>query len=204
MATQDQPITLSLSCVPITRRWALLKAMDPEGVTFAGPGQDYAECMPRLHSDEVMEPGDIVGVINGRITRVTQGADQVMVISKGPLILGGKAQDVTDEIHDPIAFLGQVALKVRGPVNVGNYIVPSGLNDGIGLAIAPEHIQPDQIAAIVGRARASSQNHGINIVNALVGAHFDGCARAIAATLNTMKEELAELRLRYENTSVTP
>ena len=68
----------------------------------------------------------------------------------------------------PVAFIGQVPVKVRGPVNSGDYILPSGLNDGIGIAINPKTITFGQYREAIGIAWESSKEK-IAKVNVAVG-----------------------------------
>ena len=65
------------------------------GVLYGTTGADYAECLPRLQEEEVVEAGDIVGVYGGKVSRSTQGAIQLMVITDRPALLvtrSGKIQ----------------------------------------------------------------------------------------------------------------
>ena len=66
--------------------------------------------------------------------------------------------------------MGQVPVKVFGKVNIGDYIIPSGKNDGIGMAISPLQLSTEHIEKIVGIAWSASVNvFGFNMVNVVVG-----------------------------------
>jgi len=57
------------------------------GIALHSNASDYAEWLPRLTPTEQIQPGDIVGLYGGRITKRTQGASRVMVVSTGPIVL---------------------------------------------------------------------------------------------------------------------
>ena len=104
------------------------------GVSYKSSGSDFAEWLPRLEGEERIEAGDIVGVFEGRISRKTAGANQVMVISKAPIVLGNSPPESEEHLYEKVAFVGQAPAKVRGPVKAGDYIIASGLNDGTSVA----------------------------------------------------------------------
>ncbi|PYT10174.1 MAG: hypothetical protein DMF60_00915, partial [Acidobacteria bacterium] len=57
-------------------------------VSLVGQGNDYAEWLPRLNSTEQMQPGEIVGLVDGHITKNTRRASQVMALSTGSIVAG--------------------------------------------------------------------------------------------------------------------
>jgi hypothetical protein len=139
------------------------------GVVYKTTPCDYAEYLPRLHPDEPIESGDIVGVFGGSVTRETAGAPSVAAVSTAPAFLGNMPSKGSEGRYEMIAFLGQVPVKVRGPVRGGDFILPSGQNDGVGVAMSSGEIAPEQVAQIVGQAWESSDDCGVKKVNALVG-----------------------------------
>jgi hypothetical protein len=62
-----------------------------------------------------------------------------------------------------------VPVKVRGSVQAGDYIVPSGRGDGTGLAVPPAEITAEQAAQVVGRALEDAQGRVVSQVTTLVG-----------------------------------
>ncbi|HDL65316.1 MAG TPA: VCBS repeat-containing protein, partial [Proteobacteria bacterium] len=58
------------------------------GVNFWSYGSDFAEFLPRLRSDETIGSGVVVGIFGGRVSKDTRGADQLLVVSTAPIILG--------------------------------------------------------------------------------------------------------------------
>ena len=122
------------------------------GVKLESIGADYAEYLPLINLKETIEGGDVVGVYEGKITLNTASANRVMVVSTMPVVLGNWRGKTTKDIARPVAFVGQVPVKVRGAVTAGDYIVPSGLNDGYGKAVPKADLQPHHIDQIIGQA----------------------------------------------------
>ena len=144
------------------------------GVNYKSSGSDFAEWLPRLDREERIEAGDIVGVFEGRISRKTAGANQVMVISKAPIVLGNSPPESEEHLYERVAFVGQAPVKVRGPVKAGDYIIASGLNDGTSVAVSPEEMTTRQRSLVVGQAWESSSNLGVKLVNTAVGLTLPG------------------------------
>ncbi|MDZ7765193.1 MAG: hypothetical protein U5K00_12320 [Melioribacteraceae bacterium] len=71
--------------------------------------------------------------------------------------------------YEKVAFRGQVPVKVLGKVIAGDYIIPSGLEDGIGIAVSPEFMTGEEFAKTIGRAWESSNNQDVKFVNVGVG-----------------------------------
>lgn len=173
-------------------------------LSFIGGGADYAEWLPLLDPSEVLMPGDVVGVHAGRVTRRVDGADQILVVSTNPCLVGNAldAETGTREAHERIAFIGQVPVHVRGPVEEGDFLIPSGLDDGVAVAVAPEALAPHQLALVLGVAWGASADEGVKDVNASVG--LDQAAAAVVALqraharLDATERLLAELAARLE------
>ncbi|MSP13982.1 MAG: hypothetical protein EXR62_13630 [Chloroflexi bacterium] len=153
------------------------------GVVFAGPGNDYAEWLPRLDKKEILEAGDIVGIIGGRVTRNTAKASRVMVLSRGPIVSGNDPGKDKRDGYVQVAFIGQVGARVWGPVQAGDLILPSGLGDGSGIAIAPDKITPAELGQVVGEAWTSAAETGLRTVQVAVGLvqHDTTIVRLVAA-----------------------
>ena len=54
--------------------------------------------------------------------------------------------------YEKVAFMGQVPVFVVGKVNAGDFIIASGRNDGLGIAISPDQISLKQLNKVVGIA----------------------------------------------------
>jgi hypothetical protein len=188
------------------------------GVSYESGGADYAEYLERLRESEEVAPGDIVGVFGDRITKRTAGARQFLVVSAAPAVVGNMPTEGKEHLFEKVSLLGQVSVKVIGPVREGDYIIPSGLEDGTGVAVSPEMMTADEFSKIVGRAWQSSPDAGLKYVRVAVGlgsgdvatlvkkqedeltalraqvAHNREAARASLAELNALRADIATLR----------
>ncbi len=156
---------------------------------LGGPGSDYAEWLPKLQENEDIQEGDITGIVGGQISKKTDGAHALMVVSSQPIIVGNMPSQEKKHLYEKVAFMGQVRVKVRGKVQAGDYIVPSGLNDGIGIAVSTKKINPAVYAQIVGTAWESSQEEGVKRVNVLVG--LQSSYSWMGELLTSIQEQLA-------------
>jgi hypothetical protein len=139
------------------------------GISFGGIGNDYAEWLPRLNSAEKIQPGEIVGLYGGHITKNTRGAAQVMAVSTGAIVAGNDPGTDARGKYALVAFIGQVMTRVRGSVQAGDFIVASGLNDGTGIAVSPERITAEQFEQVAGQAWETSADTNVKSVRIAVG-----------------------------------
>ncbi len=186
------------------------------GVTYESGAGDYAEYLEMINPSELMFSGDIVGLKGGKITRNTEGADKIMVLSKRPIVLGNMPKDGNENGYKKVAFLGQVPVKVLGKVNLGDYILPDGNNFGIGKAVSPSSLNSADVRNIVGVAWSSSDNEtAISDVNVAVGLNVVDNQKEILELENEISDlnnqiaqsdnELAELIPGYkESINVIP
>lgn len=142
---------------------------DNIGVTYQSGAGDYAEWLPKSDPNEKFLPGDIVGVKGGAISKSTEGADHLMVISYNPIVLGNMPAAGKEKSYEKVAFLGQVRVKVLGKVKPGDYILPAGDNNGTGIAVSPDKIEPGQYSGIAGVAWGASESQQYGYVNVAVG-----------------------------------
>jgi hypothetical protein len=70
--------------------------------------------------------------------------------------------------HETVAFVGQVPTKVRGRVESGDLVVPSGDADGTARAVEPDGLTPGE-APLVGRAWETDPGEGVSEVTVAVG-----------------------------------
>ncbi len=165
------------------------------GVTFYSPSADFAEYLPRLDTSEDIEPGDLVAILGGRITKDTGRADQVQVVSTGPIVSGNFPGEEMENLYEKVAFLGRAPAKVRGRVRLGDYIIPSGLNDGVGVAIAPDKLTSAQYSRIVGQAWEASEEEGVKMIDTSVGLQSPSFFQL---ALQEKDEQIARLSERLE------
>jgi hypothetical protein len=187
----------------------LNKRKEYAGVTYQSGAGDYAEYLLRENRNETINYADIVGVKGGKISKNTEGAERIMVISRKPIVLGNMPQPNKEQNYEKVAFMGQVPVKVVGKVNIGDYILPSGKNDGIGIAIAPTELKTEHIKNIVGIAWESADNiFGFNMINVAVGLNtndnnpilekLETQVKEQAIVINTLKNQFEMLISRVD------
>ena len=138
------------------------------GVTYQSGSADYAEWLPRREAAQDFEPGQVVGVHEGYISLETAGAEKVLVVSTQPIILGNAPQG-SAHLYEKTAFMGQVPVRVLGPVHSGDYILASGLNDGNAIAVSSTKMSAKDLDRLVGVAWENGRNAFKNVVNCAVG-----------------------------------
>ncbi|MBI2396896.1 MAG: hypothetical protein HYV17_03810 [Xanthomonadales bacterium] len=163
------------------------------GVTFAGPGNDYAEWLPLADRSEAIGPGQIVGWTPEGIRLRTQGALRLMVVSTQPIVAGNAPMGEDRSGHAPVAFVGQAPVNVIGPVTAGDWIIASGRDDGSGVAVPGAMLGPDQHALIVGRALESSNARERRPVRTLIGLGQEALLGHLARDNATLRERVAQL-----------
>ncbi|HKK77105.1 MAG TPA: hypothetical protein VJ953_18645 [Saprospiraceae bacterium] len=167
--------------------WATSEANNI-GVAFNSGAADYAEYLPRVPFSADLYYGDIVGVRAGQVSKVTHSADHLMVVSQNPGFLGNVPADGNTQNMEKIAFLGQVKVKVAGAVSAGDYILPSGNNDGVGIAVHPQNMRTEDYGRIVGVAWESAEEAPLNMVNCSIG-----------MTQNEMAPKVEEISNKVDN-----
>ncbi|MEK9658033.1 MAG: hypothetical protein VW378_06665 [bacterium] len=164
------------------------------GVFYETKGADYAEYLPKKYKDEVINKGDIVGVFNGYISKKTEGAQLLMVISSTPAVAGNMPGEDAED-YALVSFLGQVRVKVFGSVSAGDYILSSGKGDGIGRAVSPDHLEVSDYGQVVGTSWESSSDDGLAYINVAVGAQFSLISNDHQrASLSDFQNELSEVK----------
>lgn len=149
--------------------WGLTSAVTNDGAVYGSKGADYAEYLPKKYATEQFIKGEVVGVHNGKISKVTTGADQILAITSQPLVLGNMPDAGSEEEMEKIAFLGQIPVFVMGPVKVGDYIIASGKNDGTAKAVAASDITVDMLSSVLGTAWSGYEGEGITMINTSIG-----------------------------------
>lgn len=168
------------------------------GVAYESGAGDYAEWLLRADPNELIQPGDVVGVVGGRVSKKFIHADKFLVVSTSPMLLGNMPESAVEEqLSEKIAFVGQVPVKVMGDVKIGDYILPSGSGNGIAIAVAPEDMLARDYQRIVGIAWENSSDDGfINLINTAVGINHNDMSKVIEQmqfTLNHIQAKLKEL-----------
>lgn len=174
------------------------------GVAYESGAGDYAEWLLRADPNELIMPGDVVGVIGGRISKNFIHADKFMVISTSPLLLGNMPENkIQEQLHEKVAFMGQVPVKVVGDVSVGDYILPSGKGDGFAIAIAPDEMLTRDYQRIIGVAwESNTSDEFVNLINTAVGINHNDMSRVIEEMQYTLNE--VQLALQKMDSSFEP
>jgi hypothetical protein len=170
------------------------KAKQNIGVTYQSGFGDYAEWLPKANPEDKMVPGFIVGLKNGKVSLNTETADKILPISTNPIVLGNMPDARDPESYEKVAFLGQVPVHVAGKVSVGDYILPSGKNDGLGKAVHPSQMKPADYSQIVGVAWSNSFNDSGDPINVAIGLN-DGVTSKLVSEQN---EEIQRLKSEIE------
>ncbi|MEK6288676.1 MAG: hypothetical protein AABO57_23405 [Acidobacteriota bacterium] len=167
------------------------------GVQIGSPGSDYAEWLPRLNPAEKIQPGEIVGLHAGRITKHTRGVTKVMAVSTGAIVAGNDPGEKARDGYELVAFIGQAQVRLRGAVKAGDFIVASGLNDGTGIAVSPDCISSEQFEQVVGQAWESSADPGVKSVRTAVGLiHRDPTVSRLLESSRNQTAQIAALSAR--------
>lgn len=145
------------------------KIREEIGVTYSTGAADYAEWLERMEEEPKMRFGQIVGVKGGKISLNTSEADHFRVVSSKPGIVGNMPKAELKSKFEKVAFMGQVKVKIAGSVAIGDYIIPSGNNDGYGVAIHPKLMKIGDYRRIVGVAWEAAEDAPINYVNVAIG-----------------------------------
>lgn len=171
------------------------------GVQYSSGNGDYAEWLERIDRNEKIGAGDIVGVIGGKITKDLTNAEQVMAVSHHPIVLGNTPKAGEEYLGNNVAFMGQIPVKIMGPVNSGDYIVGKGEIPGYGFAINPNDIKPDDLKYLVGRSWETNNFSGPKMVNTVIGVHngnFISILRNYDARLKNSETRLKNLEDKIE------
>lgn len=173
-----------------------MRCMD-EGVTYGSKGADYAEYLPKLNPEDRFQLGQIVGVRGGKVSFATEGAEQIMAVSRAPVVVGNVPPADQEDNYVTVGFMGQLPVVVRGRARAGDYVVPSGKEDGTAVAVAPRDLQLKHLGRTLGRAWSDSDNDIYSLINVVIG--LPGAeARVILE-----RHELRQAELASENARLT-
>lgn len=127
---------------------------------------DYAEFFER---GEPTEEGDIIAIdeSTGKFVKADSNSRFVVGVHTESYaqIIGGKKsgnyEEDNKESYIPVSLAGRVPVKVKGKINIGDYIYPS---DKKGVGIASKDLKTNY----VGRALESSDAKGVRLIKILV------------------------------------
>lgn len=96
-----------------------------------------ADDITRLYTRTVPPPGSVVQLRSPQqtLTLNTNGNGPCLVVSTSPSVAAGVPFDSREvEKGALVAFVGQVPVRCRGPVETGDYLMPSGMCDGCAVS----------------------------------------------------------------------
>ncbi|WP_353480517.1 hypothetical protein [Haliscomenobacter sp.] len=167
------------------------------GVTYNSGAGDYAEWLRRSNKVRDLQYGEIVGVTGGVVSLNTNDAQHIMVVSKQPIVLGNAPQPNAKHLFEKIAFMGQVPVKVAGKVEIGDYILPSGNFDGLGIAVNPKDMKISDFSKIVGVSwEIVNDESMLHYVNVAVGLKNNALAPKVDEISNKVDNIIAYLEGR--------
>lgn len=166
---------------------------DNIGVAYESGAGDYAEWLERAKGEPDMHYGDIVAVNGGKISLNTTHGSHYMIVSQRPIVLGNAPQADKKAFYEKVAFMGQVPVKVVGKVDVGDYIIPSGKNDGTGIAVKSSQMMISDFAKVVGVAWQAAKDAPINYVKVGIGLNNNDLAPKVEEISNKVDNILAYL-----------
>ena len=141
------------------------------GVEYSSGNGDYAEWLERSDKMEVISAGDIVSVKGGKITKDLNNAEQVMVVSHAPIMLGNTPAADSKDLGNSIVFIGQAPVKIIGAVVSGDFIIGQISTPGYGIAKHPKDMTIDDFKLAVGRSWDTDESAGIKMANTVIGIH---------------------------------
>jgi len=147
------------------------------GVAYESGSGDYAEWLERDEQERDLQFGQVVGVKGGIVSLNTETADHFMVVSRSPIVLGNMPAPGEEAKYEKIAFMGQVPVRVVGTVAIGDYIIPSGNNDGFAIGVSPSDMKLEDYARVVGVAWQAVADKPGSYVNVAVGINTNDLTR---------------------------
>ena len=180
--------------------WAIFET-NFNGVAFESGGADYAEWLEKKDINESLSFGDVVGVSGGLVSKDFKRAEKYMIVTQNPTVIGAMPDSAHAEKYERVAFMGQVPVKVIGKVKKGDYILPSGNQDGMAIAVAPSKMATGDYARIIGTAWGESHGKELfSYINTAVGINSNDLVKVIEdmqGMLNDMQLALAEVNPNY-------
>jgi len=156
--------------ISITDQYQALEGLrNSVGVKYSSSAGDYAEYLELMDYNDSKKiiPAQVVGVKGGKISLNTNGCDKIMVVSMSPAVVGKEPSKENRAKFKPVAFMGQVPVFVLNKSSIGDYIVPSGNNDGNAIAKSPNMMKIDDYKNIIGIAW--EETNATKVINVVVG-----------------------------------
>lgn len=161
-------ITISLETIDVFSD-LILGLENTVGVVYSSSAGDYAEYLELMDYNDFQKiiPAQVVGVKGGKISLNTNDSDKIMVISTNPAVVGKAPSKENEKKFKAVAFMGQVPVFVLNKAKIGDYIIPSGNNDGYAVAKSKDMMEIDDYKNIIGIAW--EETNSSKLINVVVG-----------------------------------
>jgi hypothetical protein len=136
--------------------------MNKQGIVLESSGADYAEYIQKSDREKCYQPGELVGIRNGKLVESNGDVDRVMSVSAKPVVVGNMP-DADIDGFELVAFVGQVFVKVRGAAISGQYVVASE-EAGVGIAKDREALTIHDLQRVVGQVWQTTDEVGLHLV----------------------------------------
>lgn len=126
---------------------------------------DYAEGFD--YEGEMPAPGQIIELCgNNKVRIAAKESNMIIGVCSNTYwaLAGCSTQEIENKVKIAVGLVGQLPIKIRGPVQFGDYIICCG--DGIGKAI-----KEIQTGKVIGRALESNASQEIKGVNCIIQIH---------------------------------
>ncbi|PIE91580.1 MAG: hypothetical protein CR997_00045 [Acidobacteria bacterium] len=139
-------------------------------VKESGFERDTAILMYCSCSEEV-KPSQIVGISDHCMSLNLSGCERYGVVSSKTYFDHDRSLYIDKELDGiPVVLMGHAPVMVRGPVEIGDFIVPSGKNDGMGVGLPVANWSRMKTKPrVLGMARSSHPFHGVHLVDTALG-----------------------------------
>lgn len=189
----DKIITLTQEIVLATERIdrfsKLLQGLENTvGVMYSSSAGDYAEYLELMNHNDFQKiiPAQVVGVKGGKISLNTNDSDKIMVVSTNPAVVGKTPSKENEKKFKAVAFMGQVPVFVLNKAKIGDYIIPSGNNDGYAVAKPKELMEIDDYKNIIGIAW--EETNSSKLINVVVGINTNDVVGVIKEQQNKITD----------------
>lgn len=168
------------------------------GVMYASSAGDYAEYLELINYNDFhkITPAQVVGVKGGKISLNTNESDKIMVISTNPAVVGKAPSKEDEKKFKAVAFMGQVPVFELNKAKVGDYIIPSGNNDGYAVAKSKDMMEIDDYKNIIGIAW--EETNSSKLINVVVGINTNDVVGVIKEQQNKIAD-LESTLIKIEN-----
>ena len=106
------------------------------GAKLESGSGDFAEWQERDPEEEPFGEGDVVAFGENGLTRCTDGAQLLGVISRRAVVTGSMPPPSVQDQWDQVAYCGIVPVKLRGGARKNDAVIPSGKHDGTAIAVS--------------------------------------------------------------------